>query len=51
MVIGIHGQWIYPDVDRCIAIVKQSSQPVSKDEVLNGSRIWITTNIAGRYFF
>lgn len=27
--IGIHGQWIYIDVDRDIAIIKQSSQPVS----------------------
>ena len=33
--IGIHGQWIYIDVERDIAIVKQSSQPVSKDTVLN----------------
>ena len=36
MAIGIHGQWIYLDVDRDIAIVKQSSQPVSKDDYLNG---------------
>lgn len=35
MAIGIHGQWIYIDVERDIAIVKQSSQPVSKDTVLN----------------
>lgn len=27
--IGIHGQWIYIDVTRNIAIVKQSSQPTS----------------------
>ena len=27
--IGIHGQWIYLDVHRKIAIIKQSSQPVS----------------------
>ncbi|MGI9329300.1 MAG: serine hydrolase domain-containing protein [Gammaproteobacteria bacterium] len=27
--IGVHGQWIYIDVDRNIAIIKQSSQPVS----------------------
>lgn len=27
--IGIHGQWIYLDVDRNIAIIKQSSQPES----------------------
>ena len=27
MAIGIHGQWIYIDVNRAIAIVKQSSQP------------------------
>jgi len=31
MAIGIHGQWIYMDVDRNIAIIKQSSQPVSSD--------------------
>ncbi len=36
MAIGIHGQWIYLDVDRDIAIIKQSSQPVSKDTYLNG---------------
>ena len=35
MAIGIHGQWIYLDLNRKIAIVKQSSQPVSKDEYLN----------------
>ncbi len=29
--IGIHGQWIYIDRDRGVAIVKQSSQPVSLD--------------------
>ena len=29
--IGIHGQWIYIDRDRQVAIVKQSSQPVSAD--------------------
>lgn len=34
--IGIHGQWIYLDVDRDIAIIKQSSQPVSKHDFLNG---------------
>jgi CubicO group peptidase (beta-lactamase class C family) len=27
--IGVHGQWIYIDKSRGIAIVKQSSQPVS----------------------
>ena len=36
MAIGIHGQWIYLDVERRIAIIKQSSQPVSKDTFLNG---------------
>lgn len=30
--IGIHGQWIYLDVDRDVAIIKQSSQPVSKGD-------------------
>ncbi len=29
--IGIHGQWIYVDRRRGVAIVKQSSQPVSSD--------------------
>ncbi|NKF49007.1 serine hydrolase [Shewanella sp. WXL01] len=29
MAIGIHGQWIYIDVERDVAIVKQSSQPKS----------------------
>jgi hypothetical protein len=37
MAIGIHGQWIYLDVNRDIAIIKQSSQPVSKDANLNGT--------------
>ena len=32
MASGIHGQWIYVDVDRNIAIVKQSSQPDSETE-------------------
>ncbi len=27
--IGINGQWIYLDADRNVAIIKQSSQPVS----------------------
>ena len=35
MAIGIHGQWIYLDVERDIAIVKQSSQNKSKDDYLN----------------
>lgn len=30
--IGIHGQWIYVDRKRGVAIVKQSSQPISKDD-------------------
>lgn len=36
MAIGIHGQWIYFDIKNSIAIIKQSSQPVSKDDFLNG---------------
>ncbi|MGD8413078.1 MAG: serine hydrolase [Candidatus Latescibacterota bacterium] len=36
MAIGFNGQWIYLDVAHDVAIVKQSSQPVSKDKVLNG---------------
>lgn len=35
MAIGIHGQWIYVDVERNIAIVKQSSQPKSKGTAIN----------------
>ncbi|MGI9162939.1 MAG: serine hydrolase domain-containing protein [Mycobacterium sp.] len=31
--IGVHGQWIYIDRARQVAIVKQSSQPVSSDPV------------------
>ena len=30
--MGIHGQWIYCDVERGVAIIKQSSQPVSADD-------------------
>ncbi len=33
--IGVHGQWIYVDRRRGIAIVKQSSQPVSSDPVMD----------------
>ena len=29
--IGVHGQWVYVDRARRVAIVKQSSQPVSSD--------------------
>ena len=35
MAIGIHGQWIYLDINRRIAIIKQSYQPLSKDDYLN----------------
>jgi CubicO group peptidase (beta-lactamase class C family) len=35
MAIGIHGQWIYLDVERGIAIVKLSSQNKSKDDYMN----------------
>jgi CubicO group peptidase (beta-lactamase class C family) len=31
MAIGVHGQWIYVDRTRGVAVVKQSSQPVSVD--------------------
>ncbi|WP_018968583.1 serine hydrolase domain-containing protein [Rubritalea marina] len=30
--IGVHGQWIYCDVHRGVAIIKQSSQPVSASD-------------------
>lgn len=33
--LGIHGQWIYIDRDRAVAVVKQSSQPVSLDEEMD----------------
>jgi len=36
MAIGIHGQWIYLDPTRKVAIVKLSSQDLSKDELLTG---------------
>lgn len=39
MAIGIHGQWIYLDVERNIAIVKQSSQPVSSNNYFDGYNI------------
>ena len=34
--MGINGQWIYIDVDRNVAIIKQSSQPVSADDFYDG---------------
>ncbi|GEA61560.1 serine hydrolase [Vibrio comitans] len=34
--IGVHGQWIYIDRDRDIAIIKQSSQPVSSNDYFDG---------------
>jgi CubicO group peptidase (beta-lactamase class C family) len=37
--IGIHGQWIYLDVKRKIAIIKQSSQPVSASNYFDGYNI------------
>lgn len=36
MAIGVHGQWIYIDVDRNVAVIKQSSQPVSSSEYFDG---------------
>ncbi len=36
MAIGIHGQWIYLDVNHKVAIIKQSSMPPSKDAYLDG---------------
>ena len=32
MAIGVHGQWIYLDLDRGVGIIKQSSQPTSADD-------------------
>jgi CubicO group peptidase (beta-lactamase class C family) len=37
MAIGIHGQWIYLDVNHRIAIIKEYSQPLSKDTDLNAT--------------
>jgi len=37
--IGINGQWIYIDVERDIAIIKQSSQPVSLSNHFDGYNI------------
>ncbi len=34
--LGVHGQWIYIDVHRNVAIIKQSSQPVSSSEFFDG---------------
>jgi len=31
MALGVHGQWIYLDVDRNVAVIKQASQPTSSD--------------------
>jgi hypothetical protein len=36
MAIGIHGQLTYLDVNRSVAVIKQSSMPVSKDAYLDG---------------
>ncbi|MCL9774247.1 serine hydrolase domain-containing protein [Vibrio methylphosphonaticus] len=37
--IGVHGQWIYIDRERNIAIIKQSSQPVSANDYFDGYNI------------
>ena len=34
--IGVHGQWIYFDKNRNIAIIRQSSQPVSASPFFDG---------------
>ena len=36
MALGVHGQWIYIDVHRNVAIIKQSSQPVSASDFYDG---------------
>ena len=36
MALGVHGQWIYLDIERDVAIIKQSSQPVSSDDWYDG---------------
>ena len=45
--IGIHGQWIYLDVKRKIAIVKQSSQPVSSENYFDEYNINAFDTIIG----
>jgi hypothetical protein len=47
MAIGIHGQWIYIDVKRNIAIIKQSSQPVSSSNYFDGYNISAYDSIIG----
>lgn len=34
--VGVHGQFIYCDVERNVAIIKQASQPTSADDYFDG---------------
>ena len=45
--IGVNGQWIYIDVDRNIAIVKQSSQPVASSNLYDEFNINAFDSIIG----
>ena len=45
--IGVHGQWIYIDVDRDVAIIKQSSQPVSSTNLYDEFNINAFDSIIG----
>lgn len=35
LAIGIHGQWIYCDIDKNVVLIKLSSQPIPQDDVLD----------------
>lgn len=45
--VGVHGQWIYIDVKRNVAIIKQSSQPISSDEYYDGYNLNAFDEIIG----
>jgi hypothetical protein len=47
MALGVHGQWIYLNVHRQIAIIKQSSQPVSTDDWYDGYNLNAWDTIIG----
>lgn len=44
--IGIHGQWLWIDLDREIVLVKQSSQPLPTDESIGASTIGMLRKVA-----
>ena len=45
--IGVHGQWIYIDIQRGVAIIKQSSQPVSSNNYFDEFNINAFDSIIG----